>query len=1602
MIIKPGHVITVDITNAVCNSLTLGDTGTTSPATITFFDNTSKLTVTTSVQIGLDASHLGSITMPAGGILICDDLTARFPGTIDFSAGSVEIDNPTTLPADTSVNIYNDLTIGTGTLSNDLTVNGTLTVLSSLDGGSSNLNLAGDFNNSGSFTGNTGTVNFNNLAPQTATGNFGFNAVIFNGPPILCTGNIAVNNAMVNGGVTVMGSTTINISFTNGGATTLSSVNGAGTFTQSPGGMLSYGGATFGVTANFSAPGNFVTYTNPTASVVATTYGALTILSASGATPDSGSAFMIAGPFAIGPSGHFNAGSNSYDLQFGFAVDPTAMFTPSSSSFTFSGGAPQMISGNVSLNNVTVSAGATVNASGSIALTATGTFTNNGNTTLVGGLTGGMGNLIQGGTGTLVYGGADLSGVTVDFSAAGNSVEYTHVPANIANTIYDTLIVSSTSAIPQGGGPITVNKAFTISPGATFNVSGTNTINLAGDFMLTGGTFAPSLSTVNFTGATPQTITGATVAFNAVTFSGAAPKSFSGNVTVGAASSIAVGVVVNIATGSTTLNALLTNNGILNVNSVSGSGSITNTANAILTVTGAYTLASGTFTATNNFVNFTGSGAQTVPAMTFNNLSVSGGNTKTVGGNVTVNNILAIGPGTFFDGSSFTLQVKGNFSTNPTGGFTASTSTVVLSGATAQVVLGANTFFALQISNAAGVTLGANQTIANALNLTAGKLDTGPATLKFGVAATATGGSATSYVIGNITKTFNPGASPFTFPLGDASVFSPINIANLAVTTSGDLSVATTPSQDANFATSGLDSANAVNRFWKLQSPNTLAGTFDATFNFVAGDVVGGPATGFVVRQFNGTAWSAPANGTATATSGTVTGLSASALGEFQIGKLKPTTIAPTIVSQLTACGDQFQPFTYTISATGTAPISYTATGLPAGLSLTGAVISGSPSVYGTFSVTLTASNAATPADSKTLSLTIVPQGISITSPTSAQGKVGAQFNYSFSGTSGAPPVSFTIGTPLPGGLIASGSTISGTPTTAGDFTVPVTATDAAGQTFTGSLAISILAKTGNSAPIVDPILTDIPTGDTGDVGTPVDFSVNAVDPEGGNLTYAWTITAGATPAVLANATASEYLQTFDVAGTYTVRVTVTDGSGASAFQETTISVTTPAPSAPTLATISINDPDNSAGGTPIVATSSTKFPTAGDTVVLTSKGATVVTGPLQYTWDFGDGSAISAPSTAVNITHVYATAGDYTVTLDAIDANNVHAAHKVTALVSVVAPPTPTDTVFVPLVGQSMGTGGTTDAIVPDPMIAFTSAGVVQVTLPLGTMITDAGPARFTLSIQVSTPTTSLQPRYRALTAAERDANDFTTDFGISGRGLVKGTEPSVHYQEPKLFVATTHMRDKATKVEVSKARITLPVSRADVGLPPVVTAEPKSRVIGVTGVAGAFNFSRNSSGQTLALTPGTAADLGGRGDVSDKMTVTGSFEMPAGLDMSKPQEVQFALGNVVETIVLSPKGMGKSTRATLKVSTKSKTGMTTAGQMAKYSIQLNAPGLSAAGFESEGVTDKPMGKGVVVHGAMMIGGITYAVGIPTTYGVKAKGTSTTGALKLLKSKKK
>jgi hypothetical protein len=63
---------------------------------------------------------------------------------------------------------------------------------------------------------------------------------------------------------------------------------------------------------------------------------------------------------------------------------------------------------------------------------------------------------------------------------------------------------------------------------------------------------------------------------------------------------------------------------------------------------------------------------------------------------------------------------------------------------------------------------------------------------------------------------------------------------------------------------------------------------------------------------------------------------------------------------------------------------------------------------------------------------------------------------------------------------------------------------------------------------------------------------------------------------------------------------------------------------------------------------------------------------PLKYVWNFGDGTPATVPSTARTVSHAYATAGTYTVTLKATDKTGLLEEATATHLIKVTGPPPP------------------------------------------------------------------------------------------------------------------------------------------------------------------------------------------------------------------------------------------------------------------------------------------------------------------------------------------
>ncbi|MBV1854339.1 putative Ig domain-containing protein [Catellatospora tritici] len=168
-------------------------------------------------------------------------------------------------------------------------------------------------------------------------------------------------------------------------------------------------------------------------------------------------------------------------------------------------------------------------------------------------------------------------------------------------------------------------------------------------------------------------------------------------------------------------------------------------------------------------------------------------------------------------------------------------------------------------------------------------------------------------------------------------------------------------------------------------------------------------------------------------------------------------------------------------------PIAYSATGLPAGLSIdpgTG-VISGAPTTAATTTVTVTATSS-TITDQATFTWTITPAPTPpvITSGPPVDGTVGAPYHFTITASGfPAPTFSVTAGK-LPKGLSLDTSTgvISGTPKKAKTYTFTVTATNSAGsdaQTYTIRITKNCPYVSGGHGHCPKPLTGPADTGGT-------------------------------------------------------------------------------------------------------------------------------------------------------------------------------------------------------------------------------------------------------------------------------------------------------------------------------------------------------------------------------------------------------------------------------------------------------------------------------------------------------------------------------------------
>jgi len=268
-----------------------------------------------------------------------------------------------------------------------------------------------------------------------------------------------------------------------------------------------------------------------------------------------------------------------------------------------------------------------------------------------------------------------------------------------------------------------------------------------------------------------------------------------------------------------------------------------------------------------------------------------------------------------------------------------------------------------------------------------------------------------------------------------------------------------------------------------------------------------------------------------------------------------------TVTNPAVNTGTANSPFSQTFTASntiGTTTFS-TASALPTGMTLsTSGVLSGTPTVVGTFPIVVTATDSnGCSGSGPTYNLTISCQTITVNNPPQTTGTVNAPFSVQFTASNTIGTTTFSTSSTLPAGLsFASNGTLSGTPMQPGTFPIVVTATDGNGCTGTSS--------TYNLVINCQVITVTNPANNNGTVGVP--FSEQFT--QNGALGTATFSTSSTLPTGLTLSTSGLLSGTPTQSGTFNITVTVTDSNGctgSSVYNLTiacnTISVTNPAQS---------------------------------------------------------------------------------------------------------------------------------------------------------------------------------------------------------------------------------------------------------------------------------------------------------------------------------------------------------------------------------------------------------------------------------------------------------
>lgn len=312
------------------------------------------------------------------------------------------------------------------------------------------------------------------------------------------------------------------------------------------------------------------------------------------------------------------------------------------------------------------------------------------------------------------------------------------------------------------------------------------------------------------------------------------------------------------------------------------------------------------------------------------------------------------------------------------------------------------------------------------------------------------------------------------------------------------------------------------------------AGTLPAGLSLSSAGLLSGTPTADGTYNF-----SVQASDSTGGTAGTVTVAYTLTVGAPTI-TIAPATIPDGVVGEA---------YTATLTASGgTAPYTYavTAGALPAGVTLgSGGTLAGTPTEGGSFTFTVTATDANEFTGTQAYTLQIGAPAITIAPATLPAGTVGTAYSQVLAASGGTAPYTYAVSAgALPDGLALAGDgTLSGTPTASGSFAFTVTATDANAQ----------IGEQAYTLQIVDALT--LPATDLPDASAGAAYSATLEPAVGGTPPYTYALTGGALPAGLTLGSDGTIAGTPSEVGEFAFTVTVTDSVSGTATRDYTLTV---------------------------------------------------------------------------------------------------------------------------------------------------------------------------------------------------------------------------------------------------------------------------------------------------------------------------------------------------------------------------------------------------------------------------------------------------------------